>query len=253
MKVVSLTILTILVNFSSQMWLEEIISKTDYHTLLILGGRLGTNLPQVVGSGSNPFKLQTKFNAQVLAIIFLEDLEQINSLRVYLDDIIESKIIVVMENRDFNELDVFERCWSHGLMNVVVMTKDNILTFSPFEDPPNITIKKIHHPFEEPSRNYHNYNISCGAEGLAVSAAFGDLMHESKQYFKRKFNLTFGLTTDSSDVILTSAYYYKAEDNEPREPMNYFEFDKVGIIVPRNTFINKYLYFLAFLSNLLFG
>lgn len=243
MKLVSVYLLVLLTKLTSQISLEEVISKIHHETLLIIGGRFGTTLPQVIGNGSQALKLHSKFNGPVLAVIFLEDLMQINTLKAYLDDIVSSKIIIVLKKVYLEILDVFEKCWSHGFLNVVVMTQQGIFEYSPFENAPSITIEKISDPFGGPIRSYHGYSVSFGGELLGIASdSFMGFIVECAQYFERQFNISFSVSP-SPDIFMTTVANFRFDDDEPRESLNDFHFESYQVIVPKNTFSNKSLYF----------
>lgn len=173
-----------------------------------------------------------------IIVIFLENLKQIRSLEVYLDDIVSSKIILVMRNTSINQTDVFTECWSINLLNVVLVIEKTIefFTFSPFIDSPNIVIQKLSSPYDAPSQNYHGHEISVGGSTLIIAEIlFKDFLHEEINYMKNRFNLTQNYLPNDDSV----------EHNEsfPRKSTSYFEYEDFKAIVPR-TLIDKSMYFL---------
>uniref|UniRef100_A0A1I8PJJ6 Ionotropic glutamate receptor C-terminal domain-containing protein n=1 Tax=Stomoxys calcitrans TaxID=35570 RepID=A0A1I8PJJ6_STOCA len=217
--------------------------------------------------------LYIEFNMEILTIASLSMLnfnQTFDAMEKLLWRRHYTTILMILENEDFDLLNLFQRCWAQGYTSILVLHRQRYYTYTPF---PTIQVKPLNHclDFLKKSHfhNFHNYTFMVpftqmppiifsynNREGhLIRSGIYYKIVENFVNHYNGCMRHTFYDIWTSSlkpeDIVamiieqgLSFIPCYLAI-NEGYESSDSFHFSKVYLIVPAEKEIDQSLYLLV--------
>lgn len=230
---------------SGHLLVEEALRKFPSDTLLYFGNNYIENLkpdvPRVLTNKSMDLKLNNK---EIISIVFLENIEMLETFSEYLQDNMYSKVLILKSTNIANE-EIFEKCFEKGLLNVVLIDSTNsITTYLPFSDDLKIHEVDPSNIFNNDFLNLHGFKITFGGTLFNYMFSFANaqtvLIHVI-DVLEKKFNIKI-VTAQQKDPDILLGLHYKDEQIQAGKISNFYEFENLDVMIPVKSTMNRYLY-----------
>lgn len=224
--------------------LQIIFENTKFMSLIIFGdGELSQVLvyPQIRLDYGNMDTLPIQINSNFLVLLFLKNLDDLETVATSLEGRFNSKVLVIPDKQ--SEEDIFQKCRHLHLENVVVFGNNAFFTYTPYINPTRLKTVQVDDLFrKEEFINFDNKLLTI-EDDEPWNSCFYDYCQLIKKEFARRFRVNVTVSrrnqTKEPTIIMNS---WKLIDGY-EYPM-FHEHGKVTVILPTDQKSYKFYYYI---------
>lgn len=229
--------------------LNQILERIEFQTLILFGNKdvLPTLTPKIIinkASGA-PVSFGTKFNGDSLSVVYLSSVSFLSKLKKYLEDNINSKVVIVFNSRKIKPKKIARDCWRYKIVNVIMLDQSNqIMSYIFAQGEPSIVRvnrseifqTNIYKTIERAPIFYYGVVLSDMMKSVPI-----DLYAKFFEAYTDKFKIDC-VTVENPKIYHDVIIGGQVKTN--KKLIVFHNLNSLGIIIPKAKSIPMNLYFL---------
>lgn len=196
--------------------------------------------PQIVYSAMETTPvLNSKFNNELLSVLFIEDLEVLEEAATALKGNLESKVLIISK---LNVADIFSKADELNLQNVVIFQGEEYFSYHPFQNPADIFRVSKENIFKNAYfKDFGGLSITNFVKTSDKKCITNDC--QVVKLFAEAYNANLTLIV-KDNVTETSFNYFREKGSPKYVRANFLNMVRTVIMVPRRQKLSKNRYFI---------